>query len=321
MIRFLDPRRFYTNRQYLTQWFQGETLCVTDNDLEDTTIDRTRELLAEHPNPRRILDITHNPWPDNQLPVDIYPRLTNNFEFFYRPSSGVFFFPLFLWAYSLRKTLWWEDFVFDAGINKTQGFMCLNNQPREHRTKLYQLMQNNGAVSHIVYTINRQGLPDEPTDLNRNDVGVGHPVYAQTAVNIVTETAVDLAWISEKTCKPFVAHQIPIIVASAGVNKFLQDTGLDMFEDLVPWQSWDSESDTNVRLEKIAAFVEQWIHSGTILDDYRRVLPRIQANKQYFHSEAFRNRIMNQMPRTFGLITKESWLAFERDFKKNLNVD
>jgi hypothetical protein len=196
----------------------------------------------------------------------------------------------------LRKTLWWEDFVFDAGTEKTQGFMCLNNQTREHRTKLYQLLQHNGSVPHIAYSMDRRGLPDEPEDLLRNDVGVGHPAHSRTAVNIVTETSVDLTYVSEKTCKPFVANQIPIIVASAGVNKFLQDTGLDMFEDLVPWKSWDSETDTNVRLQKIAEFVREWIDRGTVLENYQRVLPRIQSNKQYFHSEAFRNRIMNQMP-------------------------
>lgn len=149
----------------------------------------------------------------------------------------------------------------------------------------------------MMYTfVGYRTLPDESPDPTRNDVGVGHCVYSQYAVNLVTETDINLAYISEKTCKPFVARQIPIIVGSARINQFLKDIGLDMFEDLVPWQTWDNEPNEHTRMNQIAAFVEQWIHSGTILDDYRRVLPRIQANKQYFHSEAFRNRIMNQMP-------------------------
>jgi len=69
-----------------------------------------------------------------------------------------------------------------------------------------------------------------------------------------------------------------------------------MFSDLVPWPTWDSTTDSVQRIYKIMDFVESWIRSGTVLDDYRKLLPRIQANKQYFHSEKFRQRIMNQMP-------------------------
>lgn len=292
MIQFLDPNRFYTSRHYLRQWFDHKTL-VTDNDFENT--ERTQQLLKNIPVEDRIVDITHNPLPDSRVCVDSSVILTNNFARWYTADSTFRFFPLFLWAYSLRKTLWWEDFVFDASTNKSQKFMCLNNQTRDHRTRLYQLLSNTGTVQHITYSMDRQGLANEPTDPMRNDIGVGHPVYSQTAVNIVTETFMDWTYLSEKTCKPFVAQQIPIIVGPVGTNKFLSDIGLDMFEDLVPWAAWDSETDTDLRLQRIALFISQWVNAGTALDDYQRVQDRVQANKRYFHSEAFRNRIMVQM--------------------------
>jgi hypothetical protein len=138
-------------------------------------------------------------------------------------------------------------------------------------------------------------IAGEQLDLARNDIGVGHVVYRDCAVNLVTETDIDLTYISEKTCKPFVARQIPIIAGSAGVNQFLSDAGLDMFADLVPWRTWDNEPDSATRLQKIVDFVESWIRSGTMITDYNRVMARVQANKRYFHSEAFRNRIMCQM--------------------------
>jgi hypothetical protein len=101
--------------------------------------------------------------------------------------------------------------------------------------------------------------------------------------------------LSEKSCKPFVALQIPIIVGPPGCNKFLQDIGFDMFLDLVPWDTWDTEQSQEVKLKKISQFVKQWILKGTILIDYYRVLPRVEYNKQYFHSESLRNCIMYQM--------------------------
>jgi hypothetical protein len=293
MLTHLDPQRHYTPRRYLRQWFDHGVI-VTDNDLNDRhTLDA---LLQNIPVQDRIIDITHNPYPDVWVTIDGGVRLTNNFEYWYKPITGVRFFPLFIWAYSLRKNIvWHEDLFFDAGINKTQGFMCLNNVTRDHRTRLYQLLSNSGSVPHIAYSIDGQGLPGETGSNGHNDVGIGHPVYDQTAVNIVTETSFDQTYLCEKTCKPFIAYQIPIIVAGPGSSQWLSDIGLDMFEDLVPWRTWDSEPDPDTRLQKIASFIEHWINQGTVLEDYQRILPRVKRNKQYFHSEAFRQRIMNQM--------------------------
>lgn len=307
MIQYLDPDRYYTNRQYLTQWFDHDTLCVTDNDFEN--VEHTRTLLAQHPNANRILDITHNPWIDDNLPLTLDTVLTNNFKFFYKPRPGTTFFPLFLWMYSLRNPLWWDTFCFDAGSAKTQGLMCLNNRPRLHRTQVWAEFNRREIIDQCVFSFAEPvyyekdqysypyplNIAGEQSDLTRNDIGVGHAVYGDCAVNLVTETDIDLTYISEKTCKPFVARQIPIIVGSTGINQFLSDTGLDMFDDLVPWRTWDHEPDSATRLQKIVDFVESWIRSGTMLEDYDRVMPRVQANKRYFHSEAFRNRIMCQM--------------------------
>ena len=291
MIQHLDPDRFYTNRSYLTEWFPEDTLVITDNDFEN--IQFTRALTSDK---KYIIDITHNPWPDTHIPIPSTLTLTNNFQFWYQQQQGHVFFPLFLWMFSLKKSLWWPGFSFDAGNKKTQGIMCLNKNTREHRTWLWEEFTKRNLTDRMMYTfVGHRTLPDESPDPTRNDVGVGHQVYNQYAVNLVTETDINLPYTSEKTCKPFIARQIPIMVASAGVNRFLQDIGLDMFEDIVPWSTWDSETDNQVRMNKIVDFVEQWIRSGSILDDYNRVLPRVEKNKHYFHSEEFRNKIMNQI--------------------------
>ena len=292
MIQHLDPNRYYTNRSYLTEWFTDDTLVVTDSDFEKVQF--TQSQLTDKP--YYVLDITHNPRPESNCCINAPITLTNNFQFWYHPEPTHRFFPLFLWAFSLRKSLWWHGFSFDAGNKKTQGIMCLNNRERAHRTWLWEEFSKRNLTDYMMYTfVGYRTLPNESFDPGRNDVGVDHSVYNQYAVNLVTETDVDLTYLSEKTCKPFIARQIPIIVGSVGVNKFLTDIGLDMFEDIVPWRTWDSESDRHVRMGKIVLFVEQWIRSGSILDDYRRVIDRVERNKRYFHSEAFRNQIMSQM--------------------------
>ena len=307
MIEFLDPNRFYTNRQYLTQWFHNDTLCITDNDFEN--IELTKQLLEQHPNQNRILDITHNPWVDSNLPLNFTPVLTNNFKFFYESNPGTVFFPLFLWMYSLRNPLWWDTFCFDQLTTKTQGLMCLNNRPRPHRTQVWAEFNRRGLIDQCVFSFTEPvyyekdqytypyplNIANEEFNLTRNDIGVGHTVYRDCAVNLVTETATDLSYISEKTCKPFVARQIPVLVGSIGINQFLSDIGLDMFADIIPWAEWDNEPDDNIRITKIVDFTEAWLQSGTMLEDYRRLLSRVEANKQYFHSDQFRTLLLQQM--------------------------
>jgi hypothetical protein len=294
MIYHLNPGRFYTDRTYLTQWFLEDTLVVTDNDFENCS--EVLHLMSTHSLKNQIVDVTHNPYSHSMIPTDQVPILTGNFDFWWQPKPGIYFFSIFLWMFSLRANLWFPSFDIDADSNKTQAIMCLNNKDRSHRIDLFEEFKRKELLNKMMYTFpGYQNLPGECHDPQRTDIGVGHIVYNQYAVNLVTETVIDQSWVSEKTCKPFIARQIPIIVGSAGVNKFLQALGLDMFKDIVPWESWDSEIDSTVRLQKIADFTEQWIRSGTILDDYYRVLDRVEHNKQYFHSEKFRDKIMIQM--------------------------
>ena len=306
MIHNLNPNQFYTNRSYLTQWFLEDTLVVTDNDFQN--VELTQQLLQTHPVRHQVIDITHNPYKEEWLSMSANVILTNNFSFWYDPKPNFVFFPLFLWMYSLRSNLWWSGFSFDAGSNKTKEIMCLNNRPRPHRTWLWDRFNSTGVISKMVYSFTQPdsqaekycwhyplNIESENFDLTRNDIGVDHLVYTQCAVNLVTETCTDFTYVSEKTCKPFIARQIPILVSSHNVNQFLTDAGLDMFEDIVPWRTWDNDQDEKSRLVKIADFVESWVNSGTILTDYQKALPRLERNKQYFHSEQFRDRIMNQM--------------------------
>jgi hypothetical protein len=187
---------------------------VTDNDLQNQS--QSQKLLDQHSNSVRILDITHNPFPDNQVVLNIRPCLTNNFERYYDPRPGHVFFPIWLWMYSLRNPQWWDVLCFDASTKKSKEVMCLNNRRRSHRTQLWAELNRLGIIGRIAYSFLGPEdhalsyayqypmlLRGELEDPQRNDVGVGHEVYNQCAVNIVTETSTDVSYVSEKICKAF----------------------------------------------------------------------------------------------------------------------
>lgn len=311
MFDFVNSKRFNSPRPYLRQWFERDTVIVTDSDLQsDRDRALTQNLLLQFGSRPIVVDLTHNPIVSvTEVPSWLLgPRLTNSFDAWYDPQPNVYYFPVFLWMFSLRSNLWYPPIVYDAGRDKTQEFQCLNSQPRPHRTWLWDRWSRSGFINCVQFSFVKPDdenqsytgtwprlLDQETLEPYRADVGVAHPVYDRCAVNIVTETRTDRPFVSEKTCKPFMARQIPVIVSSQGVNQFLEDLGLDMFSDLIPWQTWDSESNTERRLELIAQFVEAWYQSGTVLKDYASVLYRIENNKQYFHSELFRTKLMQQM--------------------------
>lgn len=229
--------------------------------------------------------------------------------------------------------------VYDTDLIKAKGVMCLNRNLTWHRMYLFSLLAEQpwfdkisysflNKVKHRLDTIAvKQHLSDQelakiasfdhllplkiPSELDTDvsDIpvmwmegasSVASLDYRDHAINLVTETSLTEGIIlTEKTCKPFLAYQIPIIVGPVGANEFLQDLGLDMFEDYVPWRTWDSETDHKLKMQKIVEFLSQLLSSNTaqqdILTVHKNFHSRLIYNKQHFHSQGFQNLLCNQL--------------------------
>lgn len=83
-----------------------------------------------------------------------------------------------------------------------------------------------------------------------NDHSVNHTAYSDAYCNIVVESEVGddiyqttvhktLEVVTEKSYKPFISCQIPLILACPGHLKYLKDLGFEMMEDLLP-EGFDS---------------------------------------------------------------------------------
>jgi hypothetical protein len=102
--------------------------------------------------------------------------------------------------------------------------------------------------------------------------------------------------LTEKSCKPFMAYQIPIIVGAVGANQFFEDIGLDMFADYIPWKTWDHVSDHKLRIRMIVEFVNSLLaNPEAILVTHQQFKARLIKNKEYFHSPAFENLLLDQI--------------------------
>jgi hypothetical protein len=229
--------------------------------------------------------------------------------------------------------------TYDAQLIKTKGLMCLNRNLTWHRLYFFSLIAEQSWFDKITYsflnqiedrleavcikefltvqerekikslecllpimcksesTVDKESIPIMWID---GASSVASPDYQNHAINLVTETSLTEGVIlTEKSCKPFMAYQIPIIVGPLGANQFLQDIGLDMFADYVPWHSWDNETDHKLKMQKIVAFLDQLLAGPTaeqdILNMHQQSHLRLIKNKERFHSQEFLNLLTQQL--------------------------
>jgi hypothetical protein len=205
--------------------------------------------------------------------------------------------------------------------------MCLNSTQSWHRIYLFGQLVECPGFDQIAYSfvfplgdiLERLPIPEYMTTAEldhvrryqdrlpirlkndgvaqKNDVGVGHPIYRECAINLVTETSItEGVMLSEKTCKPFMAYQIPIIVGPIGCSQFLEDLGLDMFADYIPWRTWDSVADHKLRIRRIVEFVDGLLaNPEAIVLAHQGFRDRLIKNKLYFHSTEFENMLLRQI--------------------------
>ena len=205
------------------------------------------------------------------------------------------------------------------------GFNCLNNGTQVHRILLgYQLHQR-GLLDQVLFTQNNQGplnalilntypnieeykkllpilLPDQndPSSKNSRDYGtyVYHYSYRDSYCNIVTESETDgfpncvpLEQITEKSYKPFVAKQIPIMLAGRGHIAYLKGLGFEMMEDLLP-----PNYDYMWTDQKISAIVDV-VSRGTefIKDFYFDHIQEINHNHELWFSGKIKQTLLQRI--------------------------
>jgi hypothetical protein len=229
--------------------------------------------------------------------------------------------------------------TYDTQLEKTKGIMCLNHNLTWHRLYLLGLLAEQPWFDKIAYSFrNKIGdrldavcikeflseqerkkiksldhlLPiavESERSIGKEQIpvwwfvgasSVASPEYKDHAINLVTETSLtEGAILTEKSCKPFLAYQIPILVGPMGANQFLQDVGLDMFADYVPWHRWDNETDHKLKMQKIVRFLDQLMSSDTAEQDillmHQQLHSRLIKNKQRFHSKEFLDLLIDQL--------------------------
>lgn len=256
--------------------------------------------------------------------------VTEDWNHYYNPQPNILFFAYNLWIQSTRNLdAYYVNQIsgYDTTIDKTKPLMCLNRNLHWHR--LYMLpmvynapwlplvdfsfilpmkdISNENITQHLTQDelsqiekistpiyLDYEGDKEIRAGYSNGASNVNTPVYSRCAVNLVTETSVNQGVVlTEKTAKAFIAYQIPVLITNAGANQFLEDIGIDMFSDYVPWKDWDNIEDSRSRIDKIIEFINSIMQDpNAIMEKHKELHPRLIKNKECFHSIDFAEKLL-----------------------------
>ena len=115
-------------------------------------------------------------------------------------------------------------------------------QWRESRSQFANWENQNKNISILPNQYN-QRAPDRD---------VYNPAYADSYINLVTETVIDHHnFITEKTWKPVAIGQLFLVIGYQGIISDLRKHGVDTFDDIIDHDYYDSEYDWQLRIHKV----------------------------------------------------------------------
>lgn len=196
---------------------------------------------------------------------------------------------------------------------------CLNRIPRAHKfytyLKLLELSYTDMLLSFNGVRDSNTNSDIDPNDFNyfgdlytrfpnvplykesmvgdttwNNDLGIAHPAFSNTYLNVVTETNHLYSFYSEKICKPLASGQLFLVSGGQNSLSGLRYLGFDCFDDLFCGHSYDKDSDYICRID---GMITQLDGVYTDIESlYHANINRVADNRNYFVSVEFRERLM-----------------------------
>ena len=244
--------------------------------------------------------------------------------------SAVGFCPVYYWSHAVIARDWYRFAPHDARLKtqnpkKTFLVYCRDWTPtREYRLKFLDMLVSTGLTSDCVVSTqhtNNQGvhLKDyQIQDLRfKADIGaiLNHipnntssasssadydaDDLTSTRVSVVLETVVDSSKIhlTEKILRPIACAHPFVLAAGPGALTYLRSYGFKTFSDF--WdESYDNETDTVLRLEKITVTMQQIQNLSP--DDWQKIQCIAEYNQQHFFSEELMDQVTTELKLNFN---------------------
>ena len=234
--------------------------------------------------------------------------LSSNFDFLYNPVPGILFYPYWL---TVSRTFPDNSLIFGSEQDINRQYMCSSicRHPKEHRIYNFIKLQNKNYFNKVYWTFYKcdhinvdkiTGVTDcEQQQFDKyyaaapslTRVGESECIrltswdaFTNSYLNLTSETYTNYNFLSEKSYKPFLAGQIPVIYGPRNANKMLSDIGFDMFYDVIDHNKYDNLPTIQERIDVILDSIES-IADTNFLNLFSTTTNRRMKNKKHLFSQ------------------------------------
>jgi hypothetical protein len=116
--------------------------------------------------------------------------------------------------------------------------------------------------------------------------------WANSFLNIVTETSDTCRLLSEKTAKALSAESFFTVVSGPGFIKDLRNLGFDVFDDLLDHEYYDNTLDMRERIKRMYTMLTPIVNRATLEVATYRYAGRFKKNTEYMHGEKLTEKIL-----------------------------
>lgn len=258
---------------------------------------------------------------NNQLTVPVY-QLSSNMEYFYTENETVIFFPFWLFA---TQTFPKNKIIIgsESDINRQYPIAstCRNLKHRQHRRHFYgKLLQKHYAnnilkgfykyddfdfnqeeysaeLTHNEWSYFKQIYDEAPQFVDSEQdavVDTNFKNYTQGYVHLLCETYVEYNFLSEKSYKPLMAGQMPMVFGCPDIMRMFQDLGFDLFFDIIDHAYYDSVPDWKTRISKMLNIVEQ-VDQLPLNKIFADTVARRQKNLELLYSNTIESSVIARL--------------------------
>lgn len=208
----------------------------------------------------------------------------------------------------------------DIQLERKYKLSCLNRVPRLHRILNYITLSKKDYFKDCLFSLHQTSKEstyiankDEHVELGAEilaewdilqptlpkqqgvDLLSSNDAYTNSYINLVTESNITpTLYVSEKVWKPISVGQLFIVIGCAGTISYLRDMGVDVFDDIIDHKYYDSETNTNTRIEKIHTLLD-----SLVLQDLHKIYQdteqRRKLNVANFFNGSFNQKYENSL--------------------------
>ena len=184
--------------------------------------------------------------------------------------------------FRLNESLWWSALGYQQyRPKKTLQYLALMPMRRSNpnRDLLFETVES--LLDQILWSYRGQRLPNDGNpDHGEWQRYVNSDWYDHCYCSVVAETAVDCAWITEKSCKPLAYFHPSLILSGQGHLRELKKLGFETFDNIFD-ESYDEETD----LQKKCQIIFENLKSIRKSEYDRETQRKLQHNHDHFFNQ------------------------------------